>query len=166
MQLETSRPVAPPFAVAPSAAVGGSHEPDTRHDVALERAVEYVLDECFFTVGQVVGTRKALEYDAVVWWREHYRARFLGAMERFGNRWQQDRHHVKAVAFMLAERATRYASDADAIGVDAARQAAADVERYCTLHSRRAARANRGAEGDDMVPRLAGYWCVDTPPSP
>src|SRR5476649_287611 len=36
----------------------------SEHPAVLERTVNYVLDDCFFTVGQVVGTRKALEYDA------------------------------------------------------------------------------------------------------
>ena len=84
-------------------------------DEDLRRAVDYVVDECFFAVGQAVGTRKTLSYEAVVWWREHYRAKFLKAMQRFGNRWAEDRDRVSAVGFMLAERATRYAGDATAI---------------------------------------------------
>jgi hypothetical protein len=130
----------------------------------LETAVDYVLDDCFFTVGQVIGTRKTLEYDAVVWWRDHYRPRFLAAMGRFGARWRADRHNVTGVAFMLAERAVRYAGDALAIDVACARRAAADVERYCQLHSRRTARAH--AQSDDASPRIAGYWCVPGNPGP
>ena len=75
----------------------------------LERQVEYVVDDCFFTVGQVVGMRTTVDYDAVIWWRDHYRAKFLAAMMAFGNRWLQDRSNVTSVAFMLAERAVRYA---------------------------------------------------------
>jgi hypothetical protein len=133
--------------------------------IELERAVDYVLDDCFFTVGQVVGMRKTLEYEAVVWWRDHYRARFLAAMRRFGDRWRCDRDNVTGVAFMLAERAVRHAGEATVIDIACARRAAAEVERYCQLHSRRAARAG-ASHGDDVPPRVAGYWCVPGNPGP
>jgi len=131
--------------------------------VDLERAVDYVLDDCFFTVGQVVGTRKTLEYDAVVWWRDHYRVKFLGAMRAFGDRWQRDRDNVTSVAFMLAERAVRYSGDAESIDAISAQRAAVDVERYCELHSRRAARARGDVRSDGSAPRIAGYWCTYIP---
>ena len=127
----------------------------------LEREVEYIVDECFFTVGQAVGMRTTVDYDAVVWWRDHYRARFLSAMKKFGNRWTQDRTNVTGVALMLAERAVRYSEGRPSIDLDAARQAAADVQRYCQLHARRRA-ARLGlepSEGD--AARIAGYWCPD-----
>jgi hypothetical protein len=135
---------------------------DSRADHAadLERAVDYVLDDCFFTVGQVIGTRKTLEYDTVVWWRDHYRMKFLRAMEAFGNRWLQDRDNVTGVAFMLAERAVRYADTSPSVDLNSAQRAAADVERYCELHSRRAARAHGKIASDGNVPVIAGYWCV------
>lgn len=125
----------------------------------IEREVEYIVDDCFFTVGQAVGMRMTLEYDAVVWWREHFRARFLSAMTRFGNRWSQDRNNVTGVALMLAERAVRYADGKSSIDVEAARKAAADVERYCQLHARRTAHRHglSPSEADPM--RIAGYWC-------
>ena len=125
----------------------------------FERQVEYVVDDCFFTVGQVVGMRTTLEYEAVVWWREHYRAKFLAAMKAFGNRWVQDRANVTGVAIMLAERAVRYAEGKPAIDAEAARKATADVERYCELQSRRAARARGLAVSDSEPARIAGYWC-------
>jgi hypothetical protein len=130
---------------------------------ALERAVNYVLDDCFFAVGQAVGTRKTLEFEAVVWWRDHYRVKFLGAMRTFGDRWLDDRHNVTGVAFMLAERAVRYAGDAASIDETAARKAAVDVERYCELHSRRAAHARGLVSADGAVPLVAGYWCTEFP---
>lgn len=135
------------------------HRALSTREEELQRTVEFVLDDCFFTVGQIVGTRKTVEYDAVIWWHDHYRERFLAAMRRFGERWLQDRTQVKAVALMLAERAVRYAGDRDAIDRAAAQRAAADVERYCAAHSRRAARARRG-ESETELARIAGYWCV------
>lgn len=143
-------------------------EPATPESADLERQVEFIVDDCFFTVGQVVGMRTTLEFEAVVWWRDHYRARFLGAMRAFGNRWAQDRANVSAVAFMLAERAVRYAAEAGkpAIDLDAAQRAAADVERYCEIHSRRRARA-LGVDTSDQAPaRIAGYWCNWEYPDP
>jgi tetrahydromethanopterin S-methyltransferase subunit G len=78
----------------------------------LERQVEYIVDECFFTVGQVVGMRTTVDYEAVIWWRDHYRAKFLSAMKAFGNRWRQDRanvtssHHARRAGGPLLGRET------------------------------------------------------------
>lgn len=137
-----------------------SRTADPASSCDLEQAVEYVLDECFFTVGQVVGTRKTLDFEAVVWWRDHYRATFLRAMGRFGNQWQKDRHLVTAVSMLMAERAVHYAGDSPSIGAEHARRAAEDAARYCELHSRRQTRRGRQQAGDDAAPLLAGYWCV------
>jgi hypothetical protein len=126
----------------------------------LERQVEYVVDDCFFTVGQAVGMRTTVDYEAVIWWRDHYREKFLAAMMAFGNRWLQDRSNVTSVAFMLAERAVRYAEGKPAIDVEAARRAAADVERHCELHARRAARRHGLDPSDASATRIAGYWCT------
>jgi hypothetical protein len=125
----------------------------------LERQVEYIVDECFFTVGQVVGMRTTVDYEAVIWWRDHYRAKFLSAMKAFGNRWLQDRANVTSVAIMLAERAVRYSEGKPSIDAEAARKAAADVERHCELHARRAARRLGLDTSDAAAPRIAGYWC-------
>lgn len=129
----------------------------------FEREVEYIVDDCFFTVGQVVGMRMTVDYEAVIWWRDHYRARFLAAMKAFGNRWLEDRAIVTSVAIMLAERAVRYADGKASIDCEAARQAAADVQRYCELHARRGARSRDAGNGDDAPARIAGYWCTYDP---
>ena len=124
----------------------------------LEEVVEYVLSDCFFAVGQMLGMRTTVDYDAVVWWHDHFRTKFLAAMRRQGDRWLQDRETVTGVGWMLAERAVRHAAGRNSIDVEAARNAAADVERFCRLHATRAARA---ADGDlEASPRLAGYWCI------
>jgi hypothetical protein len=149
---------------SPSAGVPRLPYADDARD--LERQVEYIVDDCFFTVGQVVGMRTTVEWDAVVWWRDHYRARFLAAMTAFGNRWLQDRSNVTSVAIMLAERAVRYAEGKPAIDREAAMRAAADVERYCELHARRRARALGRDLSDQEPARIAGYWCNYEYPDP
>jgi uncharacterized Ntn-hydrolase superfamily protein len=126
----------------------------------LERQVEYIVDDCFFAVGQVVGMRTTVDYEAVIWWRDHYRHKFLAAMTACGNRWSQDRSNVTSVAIMLAERAVRYAEGKPSIDVEAARKAAADVERHCELHARRAARRQGLDPTDTAATRIAGYWCT------
>ena len=126
----------------------------------LERQVEYIVDDCFFTVGQVVGMTTTVDYEAVIWWRDHYREKFLAAMMAFGNRWMEDRSNVTGVALMLAERAVRYSEGKPSIDAEAARRAAADVERHCELHARRAARRQGQDTSDAAVPRIAGYWCT------
>lgn len=125
-----------------------------------ERAVEHVVDECFLAVGQAIGMRMTMDYDAVLFLRDHYRAKFLSAMSAFGNRWTEDRQNVTSVAMLFGERAVRYAADRNSIDLESARKAAADVERYCKLHSRRASRA----AGEGGVARIAGYWCTDDEP--
>ena len=127
----------------------------------LEESVEYVLGDCFFAVGQTLGMRTTVDYDAVVWWHDHFRTKFLAAMRRHGDRWLRDRENVTGVGWMLAERALRHAAGRTSIDVEAARNAAADVERYCRLHAKRAERAaDRDAEAS---PRVAGYWCLPFP---
>jgi hypothetical protein len=129
----------------------------------LDRAVDYILDDCFFSLGQAIGMRMTIDYDAIVFIRNHYREKFLSAMHAFGNRWLQDRQNVTGVAMMLGERAVRYAGDRDSLDLESVRKAAADVERYCKLHARRAAKAGDAAfEG--AQPRIAGYWCSDDEP--
>ena len=127
---------------------------------ALEEIVQYVLADCFFAVGQTVGMRLTVDYEAVVWWHDHFRAKFLAALHRRGNRWLQDRENVTAVGWMLAERAVRHATGRSSIDVDAARRAAADVERYCEIRSKRA--ASKGGS-EVTVPKLAGFWCIAFP---
>ena len=125
----------------------------------LEREVDYIMDECFFAFGQAVGMRTTVDYDAVIFVRDNYRAKFLSAMKSFGNRWQRDRANVTSVAMMLGERAVRYAEGKPSIDVDAVRKAAADVERHCELHARRTARKRGLDPSDAAATRIAGYWC-------
>ena len=129
-------------------------------DADVAHAANCVLDECMFVLGQAVGTRTTLDFDAVVWIRQHFHPKFARAITTFGNRWAEDRDNVTAVACMLGERAVRYAADRPSIGIEEIRRAAADVERHCQLHSKRAAR-RRGldASGTDR-PLIAGYWCI------
>jgi tetrahydromethanopterin S-methyltransferase subunit G len=125
----------------------------------LERQVEYIMDECFFAFGQAVGMRTTIDYDVVIWVRETYRAKFLSAMQAFGNRWQRDRSNVTSVAMMLGERAVRYAEGKPSIDLESVRKAGADVERHCELHARRTARKMGLDPSDAAATRIAGYWC-------
>lgn len=125
----------------------------------FERQVEFAVAECFFTVGQAVGMRATLDWDGVLWLRDHYRSRFLSAMRAFGNRWLEDRSNVTGVALLFGERLVRYAEGKPSIDLEAVRQAAADVERYCQLHSKRKARTMGIPTSEEEPARIAGYWC-------
>lgn len=129
--------------------------------IEVEQAATLVLDDCMFALGQSVGLDTTIEYAAVLWIREHFFPRFTQAIRRFGNRWAIDRANVTGVAAMLGVRAVRYATGQPAIDVEAIRKAAADVERYCQLHARRAARAAAPTCGQDQT-LIAGYWCLPT----
>jgi hypothetical protein len=132
----------------------------TQYTATIAEAADYAVDDCFFAVGQAVGMRKTVDFDAVVWWRQHFRQKFITAMESFGNRWLTDRDTVTGVAFMLAERAVRCAGEHPSITLDVAQRASADVQRYCEHHGQRALRATGIGPTDADVPRLAGYWCI------
>ena len=158
---KSRRPAEDPTASAVLGDAGELVHKSSAEGQSPEEAVEYVLADCSFAVGQAVGMRTTVDYDAIVWWHDHFHEKFLAAIRHHGPRWLQDRENVTAVGWMLGERAVRHAAGHTSIGVDAARRAAADVERHCQLHSKRTAqRGERGAEAD---PRLAGYWCVRFP---
>lgn len=129
--------------------------------LAYERTADVVLDDLFLSVGQAIGLRASMDYDAVVWLRAHFREKFLTALHRQGDRWLEDRAVVTAVSGLFAERAFRNANGAASIGIDDVRQAAADVERYCRAHARRAATKAHGAT--DATALIAGYWCTWDP---
>ena len=131
--------------------------------LAHERAVDAILDDCFLSIGQGIGMRATLDFEAVVWVRTNFRAKFLAAMGHFGNRWLEDRATVTAVASMLGERAVRHANGAASISLDAAMQASADVERYCQLHSARRSAARTRTSSESATAMIAGYWCTWDP---
>ena len=106
-----------------------------------EREVEYMLDDCFFAVGQAVGTRKQLDFETIVWWRDRYRQMFLYAMRHLGNAWSRDRRRVLAVGRFLGQRALHHSGDGSVIDVTCARKASADVETGCRM----------GAEQDALL---------------
>jgi len=99
--------------------------------------VDYILNDCFFAVGQAVGTRKHLELEAIVWWRTRYRAAFLQAMTVAGNSWLRDRNRVTAVGRFLGQRALHYAGDQPAIDLGCAQQASRDVDTGCRMSATR-----------------------------
>mgnify|MGYP000924652199 CR=1 FL=1 len=127
--------------------------------LAVAELAECIVADCFLSVGQAIGLRATLEFDAVQWLHEHFRRKFTAALGHHGNRWLDDRAVVTAVAGLFAERALRHAGEASSVSLDAVRQAAADVERYCRAHaSRRSARTSEGATA-----LIAGYWCTYDP---
>jgi hypothetical protein len=126
----------------------------------FERTADCIIDDCLVAMGQVVGTRTTIDYDAIVWLRDRYRAKFLRVLHIFGDRWIDDRHNVTSVAFMLGERAVRYAAHRASINVEAVQRASADVERHCQLHAKRQARALGVGAASGETPLIAGYWCT------
>lgn len=156
---DPNRDLRPVEAVITSTKPNGTRTPagSAAEERELAQATEYVLADCFFAVGQTIGMRMTVDYEAVVWWHDHFRPKFLAALRCHGNRWTRDRENVTAVGWMLAERAVRHAGGGGSINVEAARRAAADVERYCQHRARRQART------EDSGVRQAGLWCVPWP---
>jgi len=151
---------------APLAMIANGYDPSIAgapdQTLAYERTVDVVLDDLFLSVGQAIGLRTTMDYDAVVWLRTHFRQKFLAALHRQGDRWLEDRAVVTAVSGLFAERAVRYAHGAASIAVDDVRRAAADVEKYCRAHARRAATKAHGSS-DAATALIAGYWCTWEP---
>jgi hypothetical protein len=145
----------------------------TRHDTSTtratdqtlehERAVDAILDDCFLALGQAIGLRASLDFEAVLFVRDHFRPRFLAAMQHFGNRWLDDRTTVTAVIAMLGERAVRHADGAASIDLATIRRASAEVQRYCQLHASRRTRGQGNAATDAATALIAGYWCTWDP---
>jgi hypothetical protein len=127
---------------------------------ALNRAVDYILDDCFFSVGQAVGPDKTIEHAALIWWRDRYRAKFLRTMALYGNRWLADRPRVLSVCRLLGEHAATLAGDKSSIDVDTASKASVVVERFCTSHAVRKQRRLGQSVEDERPEMFAGYWCV------
>jgi hypothetical protein len=85
--------------------------------------VDYILNDCFFAVGQAVGTQKSLDVDAIRWWRTT------------GTSWLRDRHRVTAVGRFLGQRALHHAGDRPSIDVHCATLASSDVETGCRMNA-------------------------------
>lgn len=154
---QTVRPATTPG----SSDVAAAHDVDRQLDHEL--AIDAILDDCFVSIGQGIGLRASLEFEAVRFIRDDLRRKFLAAMRQFGNRWLEDRVNVTAAGWMLGERAVRHANGAPTIGVDAARQATADVQRYCQLHAARRMRGQHNPTSEAATALIAGYWCTWDP---
>jgi len=99
--------------------------------------VDYILNDCFFAVGQAVGTQKSLDFEVIPWWRARYRAFFLHAMSVNGNLWLRDRQRVTAVGRYLGQRALHHAGDQVSIDLRTAALASHDVETGCQMSAQR-----------------------------
>lgn len=144
--------------LAPPPAIGAAAA--TARDADLETAIDFILDDCFFSVGQAVGDRKKVEHAAIVWWRERYRVKFLRAMKAFGNTWLTDRSRVTAVCHLLGERAVEHAGGNPTIDLESAAQASRDVEHFCVKHAIRRNRRLGEPIDRDRPEIFAGYWCA------
>jgi hypothetical protein len=107
--------------------------------------VDYILNDCFFAVGQSVGTLKSLDFDVIPWWRTRYRAFFLDAMTTTGTSWLKDRDRVMAVGRFLGQRAVHHAGDQASIDLRCAALASTEVETGCRMNAVR----------EGVVPRQA-----------
>jgi hypothetical protein len=107
--------------------------------------VEYILTECFITLGQHVGGH-VVSKDAARFWRDRYRERFLITLSQNRPRvWADDRGNVLAKAAALRRKAAELA----------------DAERTPVItghHARLASEAN------DCRPRsrygMFSIWCI------
>jgi hypothetical protein len=99
--------------------------------------VDYILNDCFFAVGQAVGTSKTLDLEVISWWRARYRAFFLHAITANGNSWLKDRDRVTAVGRFLGQRALHHANDRPSIDLHCAAVASREVETGCRMRAAR-----------------------------
>ncbi len=99
--------------------------------------VNYILADCFFAVGRAIGTRKRLEHEAVIWWRQRYRQQFFHALAVLGNSWSADRERLARVGYYLGQRALHHAGEAESIHLASAMKASAEIEAGCRMNARR-----------------------------
>jgi hypothetical protein len=102
-----------------------------------QQEVNYILHDCFFAVGQMIGPDRRLDFDAIAWLHARYRDRFLYAMTHLGNSWTRDRRRVTAVGRYLGQRVLHHAGDKPVIDRACAARASADVERGCQMNAER-----------------------------
>jgi hypothetical protein len=105
--------------------------------VTPQHQVDYILNDCFFAVGQAIGTTKPLDPETIVWWRTRYRAAFLHAMTVNHNSWLRDRDRVTAVGRFLGQRAVHHAQDRPSIDVRCAELASREVAAGCRMRASR-----------------------------
>jgi|CXWL01.1.fsa_nt_gi imidazolonepropionase-like amidohydrolase len=106
------------------------------------REIDYILPDCFLALGQAVGTEQGLDFEAVAWWHERYRAAFLHAMTAKGNSWAADRRRVTAVGRYLGLQAKAHAEGRPTIDIESAKKASAEVEHGCQMNAEREAFAD------------------------
>lgn len=99
--------------------------------------LDYMLTDCFVAIGQGIGNRKRIDYDAIVWLRDRYREKFLHAIVVLGNSWDDDRERVMAVGRWFGQRAVSHAGDRPSIDTLVAQKAAAEIEAGCAMSARR-----------------------------
>jgi len=107
--------------------------------------VEYILTECFITLGQHVGER-VVSGEAARFWRDRYRERFgITLAQEHPRVWAQDRANVLAKAASLGRKAADLAAEDRTMGIT-------------EDHARRASEAN------DCRPRtrygMFSIWCI------
>lgn len=98
-----------------------------------EHEVDLILDDCFFSVGQMMSTQEGVDYDAIVWLRDRYRARFLRTITETAQVWPQDRDRLTAVSRYLGQRVVHHAAGRRVIDTTCVSQASADVEAGCRM---------------------------------
>ena len=108
-------------------------------DMLLGLEIDNILQDCFFAVGQAVGTDIQLDPEAALWWRDRYHKKFKDALRLRGNSWDLDRPRVMAVGRYLGARARLYAGEQPVITLAAAARASVDVERGCQMNAEREA---------------------------
>jgi hypothetical protein len=99
--------------------------------------VDCIVHDCFLAVGQMIGSKKQLDYDTIVWWHQRYREKFMHAVTSLGNSWEKDRPRVIAVGRYLGQRAQHHAGQQSTIDLESAAKASRDVESGCRMNAER-----------------------------
>ena len=101
-----------------------------------EQQVNYMLADCFLAAGQGVGSAIHLEHEALAWWRDRYRVRFLRALTIAGNVWEDDRDRLLGVSRFVGFRAAELSGERASIDRDCAIRASEQVEAGCQIRAR------------------------------
>ena len=126
------------------------------------QVVDDIIADCFFAVGQAIGSGRRLKPEVVLWWRRRYRALFLYALTVLGNSWDRDRERLVQVGRHLGARAARLAGGCDTIDLDCAVNASLEIEAGCLMNARRESGFPGYPVPGPGVPHASWEWPTST----
>lgn len=127
-----------------------------------QQDVDDIIADCFFAVGQTIGSGRRLKPEVVLWWQRRYRALFLHALTVLGNSWNRDRERLAQVGRHLGTSAARRAGGCEVIDLGCAVSASLEIESGCLMNARRESGFLAYPTPGPRAPHAALNWPTST----